>query len=192
MLDINNAIRKELRIVGGRTRHYYVFDCTHHGCCLTFRATPSDFHKRSGFCKRHAKSNSKALLSSKVPFLGHYKNLRRNAAKHHPDKEFDITYEQFFFLTQIGVCHYCGESNIVWNARSFNRKSNLDRKDNTIGYVFNNVVVCCKECNFMKRDWLSYEEFKAVRRFLKNWRESDSERREEMMYDLVSHNMKVW
>lgn len=122
------------------------------------------------------------MLDISDPFLSLYNHLKYSARTNHPDKEFSLTYNEFVFFTQIGCCHYCGGSNIVWN---------LDRKDNTQGYSFDNVVVCCKECNMMKRDWLSYEEFKAIRLFLRRWREATQNEREELTYDLVAWDMKV-
>jgi hypothetical protein len=64
---------------------------------------------------------------------------------------------------------------------------NLDRKDNDRGYSFDNVAVCCKECNFMKRNFATAEEFKAMRLLLKRWRESDDLWRKELMLTLVSY-----
>jgi hypothetical protein len=189
MLDITHAIKKEIRVTqetrGRRHRTHYVFQCKCDGCVLTFRATKSDLHKRSGFCKRCTK---KGKIYTK-PFLGRYNYLKYNARKHHADKEFDISYEQFLFLTQIGVCHYCGKANIDWHSRS--QKSNLDRKDNTKGYTFENVVVCCGLCNFMKREWLSYEEFKIIALLLRRWREGTLEDRQELEYMLSAWNMQI-
>jgi hypothetical protein len=195
MLKSDDALFTEIRLTGSpgkeRRRTYYVFQCCCDGCTLTFRATKSEINKRSGFCKQHAKVHTAKRQSNTRPFWGHYQNLRYNAAKYHIDKVFDITYEQFVFLTQIGICHYCGEPNIVWDANSSNRKSNLDRKDNTKGYTFDNVVVCCKDCNLMKRDWFSYDEFKAMRLLLKRWREGTQEKKEELMYMLSSWNSDI-
>jgi hypothetical protein len=46
-------------------------------------------------------------------------------------------------------CHYCGE----------NRTNNgIDRVDSSLGYFKNNIVPCCKQCNFGKNSY-SPEEF---------------------------------
>jgi len=70
------------------------------------------------------------------------------------DDEFDI-------LTQ-SSCHYCGTPP---TNRSYESGSNgaylyngIDRKDNFQGYFSENVVPCCKTCNFLKKA-MSYEEF---------------------------------
>lgn len=186
MLDAADAIRSDGNVL--------VFHCMYHDCINEVRSEkwPRKLLKHSGYCRRHSHSYIDK------PFLGTYNHFKdsilRTNKKRNRNIEFALSYEEFLFFTQIGTCHYCGEANIVWNEFIGNgrHKYNLDRKDNTRGYTCDNVVVCCKDCNFMKRDWLSYEEFKAVRRFLKNWRESDVNGREEMTYELVSYNMKIW
>lgn len=189
MLDPKDAIRIEYNPYGIRhnTRKNYIFKCKTTACPNETRVLSCDLKHRSGLCRNCARRG--------LPFESSYNHLLYSAKINHPDIEHTLTYEQFLFLTQIGTCHYCGSSDIVWNAHKGADtciRSNLDRKDNTLGYTFENVVVCCKTCNAMKRDWLSYEEFKAVRLLLKRWREGSEEDRQEIMYDLVSINMKIW
>lgn len=38
----------------------------------------------------------------------------------------------------------------------------VDRKDSNIGYILDNIVPCCTQCNMIKNNLLSYEEMKAV------------------------------
>jgi hypothetical protein len=61
---------------------------------------------------------------------------------------FALTLKQYLtFADQ--VCYYCGEQlNVV----------GLDRIDSSIGYTLNNVVSCCRNCNYAKR-LLSADEF---------------------------------
>lgn len=59
---------------------------------------------------------------------------------------FELTIEDFNKLSP-GKCHYCGDDS-----------AGIDRIDNTIGYIIDNCVPCCKSCNLMKRDY-SYNEF---------------------------------
>lgn len=76
----------------------------------------------------------------------------------------EISYEEFLGLTKELQCHYCGAS-ITWVAHPTNDKGvayNLDRKDNDKGYTLNNVVVCCKLCNYTKANRFSYDEFRAI------------------------------
>jgi hypothetical protein len=66
------------------------------------------------------------------------------------NKEFRITLEQATKLFQ-SSCFYCGCKDKV-------RLNGIDRKDNTIGYLPNNVVSCCTFCNISKHT-LSYDDF---------------------------------
>jgi len=62
--------------------------------------------------------------------------------------EFNLSTEDFNKLL-LENCHYCGKLNA----------NGVDRKNSDIGYFAENVVSCCRTCNYMKRD-LSYQEFK--------------------------------
>jgi len=75
--------------------------------------------------------------------------------------EWGISEETFDELVAKN-CHYCDSppSNIKWG-RGNNGVfvySGIDRKDNTKGYLLDNVVPCCVVCNWMKRH-LSVAEF---------------------------------
>jgi hypothetical protein len=68
--------------------------------------------------------------------------------------EFELTKEQFCELTKQN-CHYC---NAMPSQRTRNRTANgdyiyngLDRIDTIKGYTIDNVVPCCKDCNYAKR-----------------------------------------
>lgn len=75
---------------------------------------------------------------------------------------WNITIDEFHRLAQ-GECHYCGSM----ASKSYTTKSSgvpfvyngIDRLDSTRGYVRDNVVACCKNCNYAKHK-LSVEEFK--------------------------------
>lgn len=69
-----------------------------------------------------------------------------------------LTYEEYLKFTEIHTCHYCG-SHIEWlrfttrDAKGYS----IDRKDNAIGYTFDNCVPCCYICNKMKGKMDYYE-----------------------------------
>jgi len=75
--------------------------------------------------------------------------------------EFELSKSEFRDLTK-GQCHYCGAD----PSNSFKQKhsngsyiyNGIDRKDNSIGYVKDNVVTCCERCNMTKKA-MSYNEF---------------------------------
>lgn len=60
---------------------------------------------------------------------------------------FLITFEEFIKFKN-NKCFYCGEciSGV-----------GMDRLDNNKGYEIDNIVSCCKICNFMKRDMTKIE-----------------------------------
>ena len=74
---------------------------------------------------------------------------------------FEISIDYFSFLTQQN-CFYCGaEPNQICrktDGYSQYKYNGIDRKDNTKGYVFGNVVPCCKICNRAKNK-MGYEDF---------------------------------
>lgn len=80
---------------------------------------------------------------------------------------WDLTEAHFDKLTQAS-CHYCGAppKNTAYR-NSLNGKfiyNGIDRKDNSKGYVVDNVVPCCGICNKMKLT-MSADDFLAhVRR----------------------------
>lgn len=79
--------------------------------------------------------------------------------------EFLLCLDEFHRLTSLN-CYYCGNppSAIAKNGAKFKPNGNyiyngIDRIDNTKGYVEGNVVPCCSNCNYAKRD-MSYVQFK--------------------------------
>jgi hypothetical protein len=84
----------------------------------------------------------------------------KNAAKI-SKREFTLTYDDILEFVKCPSCHYCGEP-IIWNIhQKTNSKSHgyhLDRKNNSVGYVKSNCVVCCSLCNSIKSNKLSYDE----------------------------------
>jgi len=55
--------------------------------------------------------------------------------------EYSLTKEQYEELIY-KPCYLCGFKNTVGNG--------LDRQDNSIGYIYENVLTCCSTCNMMK------------------------------------------
>lgn len=64
---------------------------------------------------------------------------------------FDLTRE-FVGTTINSPCVYCSAVG----------SSQLDRKDNSIGYLMSNVVPACKRCNTVKSMYLTYDEMLKV------------------------------
>ena len=68
----------------------------------------------------------------------YYDRYRYSASKR--GLEFKITHDEFYSFMN-AKCYYCDEQI---------QGIGLDRKDNNIGYLFENVVSCCKHCNWAK------------------------------------------
>jgi hypothetical protein len=88
-----------------------------------------------------------------------FDNYRSNSKK--KKIEFNLTKEElkFFILKN---CYYCDSppSRIVTriNSHAYLICNGIDRLDNNIGYIFENCVSCCTDCNFFKNK-KSYKEF---------------------------------
>lgn len=71
--------------------------------------------------------------------------------------DFHISDVHFFYLIKRS-CYYCNKepSNVLYFETYMGSHdyiyNGLDRKNNTKGYIPNNVVPCCKECNYLKSD----------------------------------------
>lgn len=80
-----------------------------------------------------------------------------------------ISFEVWCTLTISDTCHYCrgslGHSGL-----------SLDRKYNELGYTNENVVPCCGECNYMKRD-MPYDEFILLSPALQKIKENRKDKR---------------
>lgn len=96
------------------------------------------------------------------------------SAARRSDREVKLTFDEFLAFTAIIECHYCG-GEVAWTkhnifAEGKSNAYNLDRKNNAIGYVRDNLVVCCKRCNRVKGACLTYDEMMLVGRRLKQER----------------------
>jgi hypothetical protein len=80
---------------------------------------------------------------------------------------FSLEFEEFIKLTQ-EKCYYCNQKPSRYFKSATGRKgifyNGLDRVDNTKGYDLNNVVSCCKYCNFAKADLTQKEFFQWLKK----------------------------
>ena len=77
-----------------------------------------------------------------------------------------LTLEEWVGLVIGQDCHYC-------NGEMSQTGVGLDRKDNDLGYVLENVTPCCAVCNRIKGQVLTYEEMLAVAKLLKDLRKPE-------------------
>ena len=88
-------------------------------------------------------------------------SIRCSAVKR--NYSFELTKEQIRNLVTQS-CHYCGSPPTQVSKRKRTNGTfvynGLDRMDNSLGYVIDNVVPCCKRCNIAKHT-MDYQEFRA-------------------------------
>ena len=95
------------------------------------------------------------------PYEALYNVLLTEAHRGSRDIPVSLTYEEFVKFTCEKTCHYCG-GGVVWAYHIRHKEyvgTNLNRKDNSLGYSLSNCVVCCGWCNRTKGDRFTYEEF---------------------------------
>jgi hypothetical protein len=94
------------------------------------------------------------------------RRYQRNART--KNRAWKLTDEHFFTLTKSN-CHYCGcaPAGVLQNKETNGPYvyNGIDRKDDAEGYFPENVVPCCRPCNWAKR-CMSYAEFMAYIRQL--------------------------
>jgi hypothetical protein len=112
-------------------------------------------NRKSCGCLKREKCSAQLSLKRK-PNLESCKNslyqfYRREAKRR--KLEFSLDKQKFLELTTSN-CHYCNQSpvsrfKVNWNTDIFSYNG-LDRLHNSRGYLIDNVVPCCKTCNFAK------------------------------------------
>lgn len=112
-------------------------------------------------CGNHVVRNGDKISGNKLRSCGclslerptswkqQYNIYRRAAIKR--NLEFSLTFEDFCRLTAQD-CVYCGTSprEIHKSRKKWHVSNGIDRENNSIGYVLDNCVTCCRTCNFMK------------------------------------------
>lgn len=136
---------------------------------ITTRQLRTDNVKSCGCLKKdHIKSvglkNRKSKGLSGLNNL--YSRYKRSAKKR--GVEFDLDLDTFTLLTKC-PCYYCGtlpSQKITPTSRTSSGLEHasyvyngIDRVDSNIGYVPNNMLPCCKVCNYAKLE-MSIQEFK--------------------------------
>ena len=159
MLDIKKSIRKEL-VKSANSKYYvYYFKCSN--CNKEIKAQTSQLKIHSGKCQRCAQL--------KEPYYFIYTELKNHRNK---KVEFTLSFDEFKEIINKAKCHYCDEE-LIYNKHSRNwgknlsRAHQLDRKNNLKGYTKENAVPCCWNCNRLKSNIYSYEEFLILSPVLK-------------------------
>ena len=124
-------------------------------------------------CDTYSKSiSTKGLVEGESQFNAFYSSYQSNAKR----KEFifELSKEAFMEIVKKS-CYYCGKP----PSEIFKKKklkgvfvyNGVDRKDSTQGYILENCLPCCTDCNYMKSNIphdvfidkvkLIYENFKS-------------------------------
>lgn len=95
---------------------------------------------------------------SKRPYEWIFKILKRSSRS--MGRICELTYEDIVEFTKYNNCHYCG-CEIIWQEHQTKESKTayyIDRKDSNLGYLKENCVVCCSDCNRIKSNRFNYEE----------------------------------
>ena len=90
---------------------------------------------RQSRCKDCRKKSDQKRASNPLYLFNKYK---RDAIRF--KREFKLSQEEFFSFSD-SKCTYCGETL---------EQIRLDRMNNNVGYIIENVTSSCRRCNFMK------------------------------------------
>lgn len=115
----------------------------------------SDFHK--GKVSHPIEGKSKKNIYDRIS------DRLYNAYKHSAEiRNIDLELTKEDFRNMIfEPCFYCGhkgDNNYSHQKHLGILHNGIDRINSSIGYTKNNIVTCCKRCNFSKRD-LSYQDW---------------------------------
>ena len=98
----------------------------------------------------------------KRPYEHYLSKIRSSTKRGTTTYKFDLNYRDILAFSKESQCHYC-LATIAWYPHKTRGTGsdayNLDRRDNAVGYIRNNCVVCCKRCNVGKGCWYTYEEW---------------------------------
>jgi len=162
-MEKENAKNFEIRkSPSGSTYKVYTFECSE--CGSDIKAQSSHLKTHSGKCMR---------CTQKGKPYHHILNELIHTCKKKNKVEVSLNYDEFINIIEDSKCHYCDKP-LIFNKHTRDENSNhvsrayqLDRKDNNLGYHLDNVVTCCWNCNRIKSDIYSYEDFMKLSPILK-------------------------
>jgi len=110
------------------------------------------------------KSGKKYLQTPK----GIYSVLKDNTIYKGKGWKLKISQRQFlkWYSRQIKKCFYCGLSEKLAK-KITGKRLTIDRKDNSLPYKSDNIVLACEICNGVKGKYLTYLEMKEVGKIIK-------------------------
>lgn len=135
--------------------------------------------KSCGCLKTEKARETNSLAFGEASFNQVYRYYKSSAKQR--GLTFELTKERFKTLTQMN-CYYCNSEPENTKMNIYNNGhyvyNGLDRVNNDLGYTENNVLPCCKTCNFAKRG-LSITEFKLwIQKLVKRAKENYNPKKE--------------
>lgn len=125
-------------------------------------------------CKR-CYDNSMKKFDSTPAIKRAFISLKSNAKSR--NISVTISEEDFFYMASKN-CHYCDSPPIYKNGPKEWQKrvllNGIDRVDNNFGYSMDNIVSCCEQCNWAKKDLTIEEWNKWIDMLLKNREKNDT------------------
>jgi len=155
--DINNF---GVKIISGpyKIKNHNSWDFLCPFCNKTFVAPTTNF-KEAKSCYQ-CRGILKRKSSEEITWKNHY--LIVKGRKNAKEKGFNLTEKQFKEIS-LKNCFYCNAKPTLTKGHrqwsTYILKNGLDRVDPNVGYLYSNVVACCKWCNVAKLD-RSIEDFK--------------------------------
>lgn len=102
-------------------------------------------------CLRRKMQSERKIKPEGVAAKNNLYNIYMKTCVESRGYQFELTKDQFFYLTKQN-CYYCDKppSQIKKSKISQYIYNGIDRVDNSKGYLIDNVVSCCKQCNSSK------------------------------------------
>lgn len=128
---------------------------------------------RSCGCLQKEKASISGKLSKKPDSQSMKNDLFSNYKRRARLKkiEFSLSFDTFCKMISL-ECFYCGEFEHNRYKDPYNseilRYNGIDRLNSNIGYIDNNTVTCCGQCNYMKLDYSKDEFLNKVAKIYRN------------------------
>ena len=157
----------------GRTRHYYncICDCGNNKIVERYNLT--DKGTRSCGCLKREVTTKRSTKVENVGLLPGFSRLYRDYKAQAKKRKlvFNLSKEEFKDITSKN-CYYCDKPKENISKSRYKSKNTsgyyvyngIDRVNPSIGYIIDNVVSCCKNCNIAKMSLTQDEFFNMIRK----------------------------
>lgn len=107
----------------------------------------------------------KEQLRTEKPLAPYYSTMKSRANKTVGRKLDHDTYQDFerWYNNEIDnpICWYCQRSLDLENKHSLEGLT-IDRLNQTLGYIRDNMTLCCRRCNMVKGNWFTPDEMLEI------------------------------